>query len=143
MERQVYTLTTPQVRGFAAKAVVSAPDGWTVRITPPPRTGAQNAGTHVIYEMMAQAFPHDDAAGWKRYCKLHFGVPILRSEDDHFREVYDQSIKPLPYETKLAMMAYWPVTSIMDRGQIARYIDAIRADFEPRGVDLSLNEATA
>jgi len=143
MERQTYILNTPQVRGFAAKAIVSAPDGWTVRIAPPPRTGAQNAGTHVIYELMAQAMPHDDAAGWKRYCKLHFGVPILRAEDPHFREVYDQSIKPLPYETKLAMMAYWPVTSIMDRGQIARYIDAIRADFEPRGVDLSLNEATA
>lgn len=143
MERQVYTLTTSQVRGFAAKAVVSAPDGWTVRISPPPRTGAQNAGTHVIYEMIAQAFPHDDAAGWKRYCKLHFGVPILRAEAPDFREAYDKSIKPLPYETKLAVMAYWPVTSIMDRGQIARYIDAIRADFEPRGVDLSLSEATA
>jgi len=143
MERQVYTLTTPQVRGFAAKAVVSAPDGWTVRISPPPRSGAQNAATHVLYEMIAQAFPHDDAAGWKRYCKLHFGVPILRAEAPDFREAYDKSIKPLPYETKLAVMAYWPVTSIMDRSQIARYIDAIRADFEPRGVILDLEGATA
>ncbi len=143
MERQVYTLTTPQVRGFAAKAVVSAPDGWTVRITPPPRTGAQNAGTHVIYEMIAQAFPHDDAAGWKRYCKLHFGVPILRAEDEQFREVYDKSIKPLSYETKLAMMAYWPVTSLMDKGQIGRYIDAMREYFEPLGVILELDGVAA
>ncbi|MCZ4330755.1 hypothetical protein [Castellaniella denitrificans] len=143
MERQVYTLTTSRVREFATRAITQAPDGWTVRITPPPRTGAQNAGTHVIYEMIAQAFPHDDAAGWKRYCKLHFGVPILRAEAPDFREAYDKSIKPLPYETKLAVMAYWPVTSIMDRSQIARYIDAIRADFEPRGVDLSLSESTA
>jgi hypothetical protein len=131
------------VRGFAAKAVVSAPDGWTVRISPPPRSGAQNAATHVLYEMIAQAFPHDDAAGWKRYCKLHFGVPILRAEDPQFREVYDQSIKLLPYETKLAVMAYFPVTSIMDKDQIGRYIDALRADFEPRGVILDLEGATA
>lgn len=143
MERKVIPLTNPRAREYAAKLAATAPEGWIARFSPPNRTGAQNAGTHVIYEMMAQAMPHDDAAGWKRYCKLHFGVGILRAEDEQFREAYDKSIKPLPYETKLAVMAYWPVTSIMDRGQIARYIDAIRADFEPRGVDLSLNEATA
>ena len=143
MERQVYTLTTSQVRGFAAKAVVSAPDGWTVRITPPPRTGAQNAGTHVLYEIIAQALPEDDAAGWKRYCKLHHGVPILRAENPEFREAYDAAIKPLPYEAKLAIMKYFPVTSLMDKGQVGRYIDAMREHFEPLGVILELDGVAA
>lgn len=143
MERQVYRLTNPQVRGFAAKAVVSAPDDWVVRITPPPRSGAQNAATHVLYEIIAQALPEDDAAGWKRYCKLHHGVPILRAEDPEFRDTYDKAIKGLPYETKLAIMKYLPVTSIMDRGQIGRYIDAMREYFEPLGVVLELEGVAA
>ena len=143
MERKVIPLTNPRAREYAAKLVATAPDGWVARITPPPRTGAQNAGTHVLYEIIAQELPEDDAAGWKRYCKLHFGVPILRAEAPDFREAYDKSIKPLPYETKLAVMAYWPVTSLMDKDQIGRYIDAIRADFEPRGVILDLEGATA
>lgn len=143
MERKVVPLTNPRAREYAAKLVATAPDGWVARITPPPRTGAQNAGTHVLYEIIAQALPEDDAAGWKRYCKLHFGVGILRAEDEQFREVYDKSIKPLSYETKLAMMAYWPVTSLMDKGQIGRYIDAMREYFEPLGVILELDGVAA
>lgn len=138
MERQVYRLSGPTARGFAAKAVVSAPDDWVVRIGPPPRTLAQNAGTHVLYEIIAAALPEDDALGWKCYCKLHHGVPILRAEDDLFRETYDSAIKRLPYEKKLALMRYLPVTSLMDKKQINKYIDALRADFEPRGVILEL-----
>lgn len=140
MERQIFRLNQ-RSRPFAAKAVVSAPDDWVVRITPPPRTLAQNAGTHVLYEIIAAALPEDDAAGWKRYCKLHHGVPILRVEDPQFRDAYDKSIKSLPYETKLAIMTYWPVTSLMDKDQISRYIAALQADFEPRGVRLELRAA--
>jgi len=143
MQRQVYQLNSPQVRGFAAKAVVSAPDDWVVRIGPPPRTLAQNAGTHVLYEVIAAALPEDDALGWKCYCKLHHGVPILRAEDPEFRETYDSAIKGLPYEKKLSLMRYLPVTSLMDKKQINKYIEALQADFEPRGVILELEGVPA
>lgn len=143
MERQVYRLSGPTARGFAAKAVVSAPDDWVVRIGPPPRTLAQNAGTHVLYEIIAAALPEDDALGWKCYCKLHHGVPILRAEDEQFRETYDSAIKGLPYEKKLALMRYLPVTSLMDKRQINKYIEALQADFEPRGVILELEGVPA
>src|SRR5690606_3756692 len=138
MERQVYRLSGPTARGFAAKAVVSAPDDWVVRIGPPPRTLAQNAGTHVLYEIIAQALPEDDALGWKCYCKLHHGVAILRAEDSEFREIYDTTIKGMTYEQKLKVMRYFPVTSLMDKKQINKYIEALQADFEPRGVILEL-----
>ena len=143
MERKVVPLTNPRAREYAIKLAGTVPDGWVARYSPAPRTLAQNAGTHVLYEIIAQALPEDDAAGWKRYCKLHFGVPILRAEDPEFRDIYDRSIKPLPYETKLAVMAYFPVTSLMNRDQIGRYIDAMRDHFEPLGVILELSEATA
>lgn len=143
MERQVYRLITPQIRGFAAKAAVTVPDGWVARFSPPPRTLAQNAGTHVLYEIIAAALPQDDAAGWKAHCKLHFGVPILRAEDPDFRAAYDAAVKPLMYEQKLAVMRYWPVTSLMDKSQINRYIAALQDDFARRGVVLELTEAAA
>src|SRR5688572_4543866 len=36
------------------------------------------------------------------YCKLTIGVPILRAENEAFRERYDTIVKLLPYEQKLA-----------------------------------------
>lgn len=140
MERKVFILT-PASRPFVAKAVIEYPDGWQVRFQPEPRTGAQNSGTHVLYEIIANVLHEDDAPGWKCYCKLHHGVPILRVEDPQFREAYDAAIKPLPYERKLAIMRYWPVTSLMYKDQISRYIAALQADFEPRGVRLELRAA--
>lgn len=141
MERQVFRLINPRVRGFAAQAIERAPDDWVVRITPPPRTLAQNAGTHVLYEIIANVLKDDDAAGWKCYCKLHHGVPILRAEDPQFRAAYDAAIKPQPYERKLELMRYWPVTSLMDKDQIGRYIAALQDDFGRRGVTLELKVA--
>lgn len=143
MEKQVIPLTNPQARVFAAKLATTAPDGWVARYGPAPRTLAQNAGTHVLYEVIAAALPEDDALGWKCYCKLHHGVPILRAEDAEFREIYDTTIKGMTYEQKLKVMRYFPVTSLMDKKQINKYIEALQADFEPRGVILELEGEAA
>lgn len=143
MHRQIVPLNNPQARVFAAKLAVTAPDGWVARFGPAPRTLAQNAGTHVLYEIIAQALPEDDALGWKCYCKLHHGVPILRAEDPEYREIYDASIKAMAYEQKLKVMRYFPVTSLMDKKQINKYIEALQADFEPRGVILELEGEAA
>src|SRR5690606_20085898 len=61
-------------------------------------------------------------------CKLMFGVPILRNENDAFRLEYDTHIKPLPYPTKLALMKEpisVPITSIMTTRQKTAYLDAV------------------
>ena len=99
----------------------------------------QNAISHAWYEQLARELPEDDARGWKRMCKLHFGVPILRAEDEAFREFYDGALKRLTYEQKLAAMEYVPVTSIMSKGQLSRYIaDMARSFAVERGVHLEL-----
>jgi hypothetical protein len=102
------------------------------------RSLPQNAFTHVWYAQMARELPEDTELGWKCYCKLHHGVPILRTEDDEFRETYDSVIKPLTYEQKLVAMRCWPVTSIMNRQQLSKYADAVQADFLARGVVLEV-----
>lgn len=101
----------------------------------------QNAISHAWYEQIARELREDDALGWKAYCKLNHGVPILRAEDEEFREFYDQSIKPvLTYEQKLTAMKYLPVTSLMTKPQLSAYLEAMQADFARRGVRLEFPE---
>jgi len=100
------------------------------------RSLPQNAITHVWYAQIARELREDDELGWKCYSKLHFGVPILRAEDEEFRSTYDAVIKPLSYEQKLMAMRCWPVTSIMTKEQLSKYAEAMQADFARRGVRL-------
>lgn len=100
------------------------------------RSISQNAITHVWYGQIASELRQDDALGWKCYCKLHHGVPILRAEDDEFRQAYDAVIKPLTYEQKLIAMKHWPVTSIMRKAQLSKYAEAVQTDFARQGVVL-------
>ena len=74
------------------------------------------------------------------YCKLHHGVPILRNENDAFKQAYDQVIRPLSYEDKLKTMMVpldMPVTRIMTTDQKTRYLDAIAQGFLEQGVALT------
>ncbi len=76
----------------------------------------------------------------RAYCKLHFGVPILRNENDEFREKYDRIIRPLSYEEKLEIMALpidFPVTRLMTTGQSKRYLDDIYHHFTGMGCKLT------
>lgn len=104
------------------------------------RSLKQNNFSHAWYEEIAKSFPDYDARGWKRFCKLHFGVPILRSEDEDFREAYDKSIKPLAYENKLVAMDIMPVTSIMTKAQLTKYADEVQRHFKERGLILEVKE---
>ncbi|MGN6314568.1 MAG: hypothetical protein ACTHMO_12525 [Rhodanobacteraceae bacterium] len=100
----------------------------------------QNAISHAWYEQVARELREDDARGVKRFCKLHFGVPILRAEDDEFREAYDASIlRTLRYEQKLAAMDVIPVTSVMNTRQLSRYMEDVQAHYTGR-VDLRFPE---
>ena len=77
------------------------------------------------------------------YCKLTLGVPILRAENEGFREKYDTHVKGLPYETKVAIMMEpldLPVTRLMTTEQKARYLDLICHHFGQRGIVLAAHE---
>jgi hypothetical protein len=105
------------------------------------RSLPQNSITHVWYAQIARELREDDELGWKSYCKLHHGIPILRAEDEEFRTTYDAVIKPLTYEQKLIAMRCWPVTSLMTKEQLSKYAEAVQTDFAQRGVWLEYPEA--
>jgi hypothetical protein len=96
----------------------------------------QNSISHAWYEQIARELREDDALGWKCYSKLHHGIPILRAEDEQFREAYDATIKGMSYEQKLQVMKLLPVTSLMTKVQISKYFEAMQEDFAKRGVIL-------
>lgn len=83
--------------------------------------------------------------GWtaeyaRGYCKLHFGIPILRNEDEDFCREYDAVIRPLPYEAKLKLMMVpfdFGVTRKMSVKQQTAYLDAIHRHFSEQGVVLT------
>ena len=73
--------------------------------------------------------------------KLQFGVPILRAVNEAFCEAYDAHVKPLPYETKLALMREpldFPVTRLMRTSDEKQYLDDIYRHFTEKGVVLTI-----
>lgn len=83
-----------------------------------------------------------DVEDARRYCKLHFGVPIMRKVNEDFRNAWNVSFLLLTYETKLELMGPcalfgpdgFPVTRLFDRAQGIQYTDRIVAEFSGKGV---------
>lgn len=93
---------------------------------------------------LAAQLPELSAEEWRGYAKLHWGVPILRAENEAFAKVYDEVIRPLPYEQKMMVMQIpidLPVTSKMTTRQKKSYLDQIQKFASERGVELTDPEA--
>lgn len=103
----------------------------------------QNAISHAWYEKLARELREDDALGHKCYCKLHHGVPILRAEDEDFRTAYDATIKGMGYEQKLQVMRLLPVTSLMTKDQLSKYLESVQTDFRRKGVMLEFPDVAS
>lgn len=89
-----------------------------------------------ISEQLADQSPEEV----RGYCKLTIGVPILRAENDTFRERYDAIVRPLPYEQKLALMMEpldFPVSRLMTKKQATAYLDGVHRHFSEKGIVLT------
>jgi hypothetical protein len=75
----------------------------------------------------------------KGECKLKYGVPILRAENEEFRLVYDKFLKPFSYEEKLEFIIATdlPVTRLMSTPQMTRYMDEVQRVYAMQGVRLT------
>lgn len=101
------------------------------------RSLSQNDMSFALYNEIAGKVEGETAVTVRRFCKLHFGVPIMRTYDGDYRALYDKTLKQsLSYEEKLMAMDYFPVTSLMKKKPFTEYIDAIRAHYAEHGVYL-------
>lgn len=108
-----------------------------------PRSTAQNRLAQRWFTDIATQLgdqPHEDV---RAECKLRFGVPILRAENEAFRISYDRVIKALPYEQKLdAIKAFdMPVTRLMTVKQMTAFMDEMQRHWTAQGVRLTDPEA--
>lgn len=104
------------------------------------RSKAQNRLQQKWHAEAAFELKDESAEDKRAYCKLHLGVPILRSENEKFRADYDRVFRPIPYETKLELMKApfdFPVTRLMNVGQKTRYLDAMWNHYTSLGVRLT------
>lgn len=142
-EAQTFTLSSLTRKGEAAQAVFQAPEGWVCTIEPPRRSIPQNRLQHKWWAEIARQRGDMTPAEVKAEAKAWFGVPILRGENDEFRERYDEVIKPLPRELKLKAMHLLPVTSLMNKDQHRRFLDEVYRHYTWQGFRLTLPEREA
>jgi len=103
------------------------------------RSLAQNRLLQKWYKEIGQQM-YEDAEYARAYCKLHFGIPILRADNDQFKEKYDEFLKDKTYEHKMAAMVWpfeLPVTSIMNIKQLTEYLEAMHRFFTEKGFHLT------
>lgn len=97
---------------------------------------SQNALSHVWYSEIEKSL-HWNVGEAKRYCKYHFGIPILRAEDIDFNDALELLKRGrYTYDQKLKMMDILPVTSRMSKDQMKRYLNDVQMHFAAQRVVL-------
>lgn len=102
------------------------------------RSLTKNALSHVWYQQLDRTAFSDHEPGYsRRYCKAHYGIPIM-SEDEDFRARYNALIRErFTYEEKLELMDWLPVTSLMNEDQMGRYLHTMQQVFSEGGYILT------
>ena len=114
---------------------------WLVEIKKHNWSEMQNRTVIMWYREIAKAKGDETPTDVRAYCKLHYCVPILREDNDDFREDYDQIVRPLSYENKLKIMVEpldLPVTRIMSVDQMQRYMEEVEKYGYSFGVELTI-----
>tara|TARA_R110002126_G_scaffold160178_1_gene307729 strand:- start:2129 stop:2602 length:474 start_codon:yes stop_codon:yes gene_type:complete len=103
------------------------------------RTFLQN---RTAWQYWRDAEAQGDMKAWeyRAYCKLHFGVPILRRDSYEYKELYDLKVKPYNYEQKLSFMMEpfdFPVTRAMNVRQHSEFLDRTARHLQELGFQLT------
>ena len=134
-------VTDPQQQDMLVKFISKHPLPFTIEITPGKhRTNRQNRLQRQWMLDLAAQRPEHSVEEWRGICKLEYGVPILRAENEGFAKIYDEVIRPLPYEAKVKIMMVpidLPVTSKMNTKQKKQYLDHIQKMASEMGVILT------
>ena len=132
---------TEQAREMLHRFIAQQKLPFTVTITAGKhRSTEQNRLQRMWMNEIAEQLGDTTAEEIRGYCKLTIGVPILRAENEAFRLRYDEVVRPLPYERKLAIMMEpldMPITRLMTTAQKKAYLDAVQRHFAEKGIVLT------
>ena len=135
-----WTIKTEADRDMAIRAVRSRELPCTVQITKGlPRSILQNK---LQRKWLTEAEQQGDctAEEYRAYCKLHYGVAIMKFESPEWAEKYDRIVKPMDYKTKLELMAEpfdFPVTRCLSTKGAKKYLDQMYDYFTGKGFTLT------
>lgn len=105
------------------------------------RSLEQNRVQHMWMQELAQQDAQDshDADWYRAFCKLTIGVPIMRRDDEYFKQQYDKVFKRMTYEDKLEAVKVFdlPVTRLMNVKQKTEYLSEIYRKASERGLRLT------
>jgi len=106
----------------------------TLQLLEADRSTSQNSMFYALYKDIAAAMQDKTLIEVKRECKLRYGVAILKAADPEWADLYDEAIKPMPYESKLLLMTDYPITSHFTKAQASDYIQTILDDYARQGI---------
>ena len=98
------------------------------------RSTAQNRLIYKAYQRIGKTLYGGDESHSRNECKLRIGCRILYRDSEDFAGVFDNVIRPLSHENKLAAMLLISVSSIMTMPQATEYIKTIFTEYGQRGV---------
>ena len=121
-------ITGPAARKAACEAVMSAPDGWMVRVSLPTRSLEQNALLHALLSEISESTPWAgqlrDLETWKRLLTCAWmratgqGVEMLPALDGHGFDVLYRRTSQLDVAEMTELIEYvqcWHVTQQADK----------------------------
>ena len=134
-----YKIRQPEDWTFAIRRIEALRDthipasGFELRIekAKKPRSLDQNAISHVWYAIIATVENQDTAREVKYLCKYNLGVPILR-ENPEYSQMIEKILGPLDYESRVEAMEYLRVSSLLNKEQMSRYLEAIQRHYAGR-----------
>ena len=98
------------------------------------RSTAQNRLIYKAYYRIGKTLYGGDESYSRNECKLRIGCRILYRDSQDFAQIFDNVIRPLSHENKLAAMLLISVSSIMTIPQATEYIKTIFTEYGQRGV---------
>lgn len=135
------TVETEQARTMLIRFVQNHALPFTATITAGKhRSTDQNRLQRLWVREIAEQLGDQTQEQVRAFIKLTIGVPILREENEAFRLRYDEVVKPLNYEQKIALMAEpldMPITRLFTTKQHARFLDEVHRYFSERGIVLT------
>lgn len=106
------------------------------------RTTNQNSLLHKNFTEIAKFHGDREMIDVKGVCHVDIGVPIRTRDDNQFAWVWDRLTQGMTYEQKckLCQKEILAVSSGMTTKQLAEYINALQAEYLPRGAMLTQPE---
>jgi hypothetical protein len=135
-----WRIKTEQDKQLAIKAIESRKGPYTMELVKGLKRSNEQNRLQRKWLKEAEEQGDQTAEEYRAYCKLHFGVPIMRQQSDIFRGKYDRIVKPLDYTQKLELMMEpfdFPVTRLMSAANEKKYLDQMYSFFTGQGFALT------